>query len=308
MTWDGSAVLYAAARWLGYLAAFLIIGAAAFRGFVLPRAAATSGADAGAAAALVARRATQIARLSAVVLAFTLMVRLYFQARSLLEPEDPLTAGFLRLVLASGWGRGWLVQGAATLLALFAWRQLGRAPGSKVAGVTATLSAVALAVAAPLTSHAVALPQAGRFGWALASLHFGAGSVWLGSLGIAALAGWPRRGDPPGLPPTAIFAVYSPMALATGTTTIAAGLLMGWNYLGGLTPLTTTGYGKTLLLKVATLIGVAATGLYNWRVVVPRLKAGNPAPIRRSATIELWFGTILLAITAVLVALPPPGE
>jgi hypothetical protein len=35
---DGGAVLYAAARWLGYLAAFLLMGLAVLRQAVLPRA------------------------------------------------------------------------------------------------------------------------------------------------------------------------------------------------------------------------------------------------------------------------------
>jgi len=305
MNGDGVSVFYSAARWLGYLAAFLVVGVVPFRWWVLPRAA---GANAGPAAALAARRAVQVARVGAVLPALTLVARLYLQATSLLDPEDQLTPQFLRAVLASGWGRGWLVQGAAALLALVSWRIVARSPGSLLATAGVILSAVGIVVAAPLTSHAVSLPEAGRFGWALATLHFAAGAAWLGTLGVIALSGWPRSGDPPGLTPAALIGAYSPMALVTGTTTIAAGVLMGWNYLGGLAPLTTTTYGKTLLVKIATLLGVAATGAYNWRVLLPRLRFGNPAPIRRSAAIELLAGTLLLAVTAVLVALPPPGE
>jgi putative copper export protein len=53
---------------------------------------------------------------------------------------------------------------------------------------------------------------------------------------------------------------------------------------------------------------VAATGAYNWRVVLPRLRRGESAPIRRTATLETVVGLALLAVTAVLVSLAAPGE
>ena len=100
---------------------------------------------------------------------------------------------------------------------------------------------------------------------------------------------------------------YSPMALTAGLVTIGLGLLLGWTYVGGFGPLFSSTYGRTLLVKVLLLGGVAATGAWNWRRVRPALGAApGAARLRRSATIELVFGTLLLAVTAVLVALPAP--
>jgi putative copper export protein len=97
------------------------------------------------------------------------------------------------------------------------------------------------------------------------------------------------------------------MALTAGLGTIGLGLLLGWTYVGGIGPLFSTTYGRTLLVKVALLSGVAATGAWNWRRVRPALGAApGSSRLRRSAIVELAFGTLLLAVTAVLVALPAP--
>ena len=52
-----------------------------------------------------------------------------------------------------------------------------------------------------------------------------------------------------------------------------------------------------------------AMGAYNWRVQRPQLeKPGAEPRIVQSSQLELLLGTVLLAVTAVLVALPMPGE
>ncbi len=62
-------------------------------------------------------------------------------------------------------------------------------------------------------------------------------------------------------------------------------------------------------MKLAILGGVAALGAYNWRIATPRLRvSGDVQGIRRSALIELALAAALVAVTAVLVATPLPGE
>jgi putative copper export protein len=103
---------------------------------------------------------------------------------------------------------------------------------------------------------------------------------------------------------------FSPIALTGAATTVLAGLTLAFRYLGGSVPaLWTTGYGRTLLVKLAVLAAVVGFGAYNWRIQGPRL--GTPAAstrIRRSSLLELTLGTILLAVTALLVSMPLPGE
>jgi copper transport protein len=77
-------------------------------------------------------------------------------------------------------------------------------------------------------------------------------------------------------------------------------------HLDALNQLWTTGYGRTLLLKIGTVALVAAVGAWNWRAVRPRLSATGPGPLRRSAPLELLAAAIVLALTAVLVATPTP--
>ncbi|MGH7633417.1 MAG: hypothetical protein ACRENC_06785, partial [Gemmatimonadaceae bacterium] len=54
---------------------------------------------------------------------------------------------------------------------------------------------------------------------------------------------------------------------------------------------------------------VVAFGAFNWRVLRPALGDERAAlGIRRSAARELTVGLLVLIVTAVLVALPPPAE
>jgi putative copper export protein len=64
-----------------------------------------------------------------------------------------------------------------------------------------------------------------------------------------------------------------------------------------------------LLLKLAVLSPVAATGAYNWLRVRPALGGdAGAARIRRSATAELAVGALVLLATAALVATPTAME
>ena len=82
-------------------------------------------------------------------------------------------------------------------------------------------------------------------------------------------------------------------------------MFAAWLHLGTVPALWQTPYGKTLLVKLAILSVVGATGAYNWLRVKPSL--GNiegATRIRRSAVVELGVGVLVLIVTAVLVATP----
>jgi putative copper export protein len=88
------------------------------------------------------------------------------------------------------------------------------------------------------------------------------------------------------------------------------GVAAAWLHLGTLPALWQSAYGRTLLIKLAVLTLVVATGAYNWRVVRPFLnRNGNTAISRlhRSATLEIIIGAVVIAITAILVATPTPN-
>ena len=74
-----------------------------------------------------------------------------------------------------------------------------------------------------------------------------------------------------------------------------------------MTSLVQSSYGRALCIKVVLLVVTMGLGAWNWTNVKPRL--GEPAvtrELRRSAGLELFIGLALLAVTAVLVAMPAP--
>ena len=291
-----------ATRWLGYLAAFAIIGATVFRVWLLPRIpGATTEQLRG-----INRRAVMAARIAAVILALSTLLKLYLQARSMIEPDEPVSAEIVRLVVGSLWGRGWLAQATMALGALVGWRALAGADPPGWADRLIVLAALGLALTMPLTGHAIGLPAAGRVGYPLTALHVGSGAVWLGTLGIIVIA--VIRPADPSFELAPMIRAYSAIALPAGLVTIGCGLIVGWRYVGGLNALFSTEYGNVLLGKLGALAGIAATGAYNWRVVLPQLLAGHTTPLSRSARVEIVLGMVLLAVTAVLVSLAAPSE
>jgi len=63
--------------------------------------------------------------------------------------------------------------------------------------------------------------------------------------------------------------------------------------------------GSLLVLKLAILSIVAATGAYNWRRIKPTLRdAKSAVRLRRAATFEVAAGVLVLVVTAILVATP----
>ena len=288
-------------RWVGYAALFAVVGACTFRQLVARRISDESlRRD-------LARRAAALGAIAALILVVALFLRLYLQLRAFSDPEAPFSFEMAGPILSTtAWGTGWRWQmggGLASLAGLAAARRWRG--GWLLAAIGASVSIVA----AVRTGHAIEHPW-GTTGTLLQVLHLGAGAVWLGTLLLIVGAAYPvLRGRPDEREAhlAALVNGYSPMALAGGLTTIAIGLLLGWTYVGGFGPLFSSAYGRTLLVKVALLVGVAATGAWNWRRVRPALGAApGAARLRRSATVELVFGTLLLAVTAVLVALPAP--
>ncbi|MBE1284470.1 MAG: copper-binding protein [Rhodobacteraceae bacterium] len=92
---------------------------------------------------------------------------------------------------------------------------------------------------------------------------------------------------------------------------ILAGLLMAWMLLGDMWALTTTGYGQTLLFKLALVGAVLALATANKLRFVPAMQAGDSKAARRlvrSIEIETVVILMVLATTAALTSvLTPPN-
>ncbi|MEO8138914.1 MAG: CopD family protein [Gemmatimonadota bacterium] len=300
--------LYALGRGLAYAATLALIGACVFAA-LLPRwrdeeddetALAARGLD----------RAWRVAGGAAALLLCAHLLRAYGQVRSFLDPIEPTTWDFTRAALTqTTWGRGWMAQVAAAALSLL---MALLAPRRSAAGVQ-LLGTAALAVTctSPLTGHAVEHPWGLPLGVGLHALHLIGGGVWLGTLLSILVAGL-RAITTPSLPRdhaavARMITVFSPVALTGAGLAVGAGLLMAYAYIGDFASLWGTTYGRTLLVKTGLLVITMALGAWNWRRVTPRLGSSRgTSELTRSATIELCIGALLLAATAVLVALPAP--
>lgn len=298
--------LYAASRWLGYLALFTAIGACTFRPLVQR----TLGAGDPMTAHLVAA-ARRLAAVAAAALVLTSLFRMYFQARSALDPGDALTWGSVTDWFSglSSWGGRWAMQ---TIAAVALVAGFGLARARRAGWVLASAAAGACVLTEPLTGHAVEHAWGVAAGLALHALHLLGGGIWLGTLFVLLVTALgSTRGEFRHERERVVAALvhgYSPLALAGAGTAVGLGVVLAWLDLGSLAALWTTIYGRALLVKVVLLTGVAALGAYNWRRVRPALGAERGARrLRLSATMELIIGVLLLATTAVLVALPAPA-
>ena len=258
------------------------------------------------------RRAARIGLLAAVALLFFTALRLYLQARTLIDPDEPLTGDLLKAVLQSGWGHGWQRQAALALLATFTF--WAATAGSRIGWMVSSAAGGGLGLVSGMTGHAVT-ERAGAIGWILDAAHVWAGGFWLGGLAVMLLAGLGACRD---LPPErrmplirALVGDFSRRALIFGPLAIGLGVWLAIRYLGLGWPLHpfATSYTTALAVKLGVLVVIAALGAYNWRVAQPGLiHPSGEKRFRKSGTLEVAFGALLLLATAVLVALPLPGE
>ncbi len=145
------------------------------------------------------------------------------------------------------------------------------------------------------------------------AVHILAASTWLGTLLVMALIGIRGviRAGPPGTTRAQLVAdlvtSFSPLALTAASIVALTGATTAWLHLKRLSSLWTTSYGAALLVKLVFVLGVVVMGAWNWKRVRPELgESGSEQTIRRSAAMELLFGSLVLIATAVLVSLPSP--
>jgi copper transport protein len=139
-------------------------------------------------------------------------------------------------------------------------------------------------------------------------VHLVAGAVWLGGLTCLVLAY--RSGPHPDVL-ARVVGRFSAMAVYAVAAVVAAGTGMAILVLPSVGDLFTTGYGLTLLVKVALVLPVIGLGAYNNRRLVPAMSAGAAAaPERRrrlgtTVTIEVAVLLVVIGVTTVLVNRSP---
>ena len=308
---DTGSPLYAGVRWLTFIGLLGVIGVVAFRLLVLslldragtlPRETTMPGTA--------STRAVRIGLGAVALLAVALVLRLYAQLYALHGPASALYPdGIAALLGGTTWGLGWWLQAAGIVVAGLGFVLARHRRGG---WGLAALGATALAFTPALSGHAAGVQDVAWLAILADGLHVLGAGGWLGGLLVVLTAGLPvalRQDRGGGATAAALLNAFSPTALFFAGVVVVTGVVSAWLHVGTVSALWTTGYGRTLLIKLAVFSLVLGTGAYNWLRVRPTL--GEPAAarrLRRSATIELGVALLVLAVTAVLVATPLPGE
>ena len=255
--------------------------------------------------------AASLGVVAATVLLVAAVARLGAQAAAVREPGVPIAALVHTLLVRTAWGWGWWLQLVAAAVALRAFLRLRRAP--VLSWLSCLVAALALAATPSFAGHAIATVRYAPLPVLVDSLHVLAAGGWLGTLLVVVAAGLPAasRAEPFERGPLVAELVnaFSPAALVFAGLAATTGAFTAWLHLETLPALWQSRYGRTLLLKLGVLTGVAATGFYNWRRVRPALGDDiGAARLRRSSRVELLIAVLVIAVTAVLVATPPPSE
>ena len=304
--------LYAAIRWLTFVGLLAVIGVAAFRLLVLRLFERTRNTSDDALVAPAAERARRFGLIAVGLLSLALLLRLFAQSYALHGPADVLDFTLIStMLMRTMWGWGWLLQFGGTalvLLGLFGARLSPRAWwGMVLPGV------IMLAATPGLSGHAVAVPTLSPLAVGADTLHVLGAGGWLGSLLLVLIAGIPvalrQPEDQRASSVAALINAFSPTALFFAGIVVATGVFAAWIHIGSVSGLWESAYGRTLLVKLSVLSLVFGTGAYNWLKVRPALgEVAAAHRLRRSAALELAVGVIVLVVTAVLVATPPPTE
>lgn len=302
---------YVAVRGLLFVSLVALLGAVALRLLVLPVLARRREDEAAALRPGIDRGAARLGLVAAVALLIAALGRLWAQSASLFGTAEALDAGRLASTLSlQPWATGWWLQVIAAAVAIVGFALVGRV--ARAGWTLAAVGALLAAVTPALSGHAVATP--GRVWLAVPAdaLHVLAAGGWVGGLLAVLVVGTPvamRLGpDRRGGAFAALVHAFSPTALLFAGILVVTGVIAAWLHLGAASALWTTGYGRTLLLKLGLFAGVLAVGAYNFRRVRPALADAGPGELRRSATVELALALAVLLVTAALVAIPPPAN
>lgn len=292
---SADAATLAAARWLVYVCAVLVIGHVG--------------------AAIVARRASvpdavaaRIRRslvLSAVLLEVALLAALAVQAHSWFGAEALSDLPQLSsMVTETVWGRHWAI--AATGAAAVVIMSLLLRSGRFGSGVLLFVIAATVTVATPQTGHGGA---GDAFNRSMHVLHLAAGGLWIGTLTVLAITAWPllaasvRAREDLGT----LLRAFSPIALGSAGVLTLSGMALSAVNLVTWDALWQFDYGRTLVLKVAAVALVVVLGFVNWRSHAHGVQ--RQGHLRARALLECALGlVIVLAITAWLSGLELPRD
>jgi copper transport protein len=166
-----------------------------------------------------------------------------------------------------------------------------------------------IAVAETLAGHTLSTSP----GWLMIAanlIHVGSAAIWIGGLAALGLAMRSLgRNGPAG---ARMVAMFSRLALWTVVALAGAGLILAWLTVRAPRALISTAFGWTLLAKTAVMLAVLAVARYNRSTLVPAIVGSGSnegwSRLKRTVRFEVIGLVVAVAVTALLVTLPPAAE
>lgn len=195
----------------------------------------------------------------------------------------------------------------------------GRATSLRIAGLGLTLFAVSKSPAFRAPGLVGAIIAASSFAWVghvhrfmpaavpsvLLGLHLLCAAFWLGALPplwlIAAGGNEPQIAD--------AAARFGKLALRIVALLLAAGASLLWMFIAAAGAFWSSSYGLSMAAKLLAVCGILALAAWNKLSLTPQLlqrRPGAVASFRRSLCAEIFFGALILTITAALTTLSGP--
>lgn len=309
---DSSSPVYVVIRWAQFVGLLLLIGAVAFRWWMLPRV----GAQISEPARLELAAGTAGTGLAgAWLLGLTALLRLVAQSLSTHGAIGMVDgSAIVSMVSGTTWGHAWLFELVWLAVVILNLRHAARHPASLASWGLATLAAVALAFVPAMSGHAAVVPGFGVLSVISDALHVLSAGCWIGGLAVILVTGIPvtvrEAGEGRAGALAAMVNAFSPLALVCAATLVVTGFIAARFHLGSVAALWQSSYGQTLLVKLAVIVVLIPVATWNWRRVRPSLSthADGAERLTTSGRIELSIAMVILLVTAVLVALPTPMD
>ena len=300
---DPAVLLEGGAKALIYASLLVIIGASAARWLLLPRAAAELG---GGCVAAIEQRIAHLAFAAAVLALAASGLRVWTHTVSAFGFDGARSWETIKLIAwQSRWGQDWKFQMIAAFILVvtsaMAWFR-------REAWPLATLATLVFTATLPLLGHAAG--NGARM--ALHAVHILGAGFWLGTLAVVLLIRIPAA-SPDSMEPRLasgrarllILRRFSPIALSSAMTMVGAGLVIAFLYLGSVSNLWTTAYGRILILKVALVVGVAICGYVNWKRL--RRMYDEDEPSTAMVVLEVTLAAVVLIVTGFLTEMGHPA-
>lgn len=326
---------FSVVRWLEYLSMMALFGGFGFLLLVfkpsLGRMSGTGEERAMEALEKSARRFTQLSWISLIVLALTALVGLVLQASAVMDltlAQALNPSELYKLLRMTSYGGAWLLEivaiAASAFIIFLIARRSRKQSGNYAALLWVGFGASAILFLVPsLTGHAAAAANEYRFAVLTDWLHLVAGGVWVGGL-IHLVLTLPRalsvfEGRERLRLLTNVIPRFTRYAIISTLLIALTGLYNTWMHVDSFSALWNTAYGRTLLLKVALFLPMLALGGVNTFILKPRAaklleEGGSNIPLghagvdrsfRRSVTLEVALGGVVLLLAAVLAFLQP---